>query len=106
MTRLVVRIRPAQVIEDLDPDLVAERLEGVSEWDTTLRDWRHTDATYLTVEAERQVLDPQAVDELAAALSDLPAMAPMLWRRSSPEIPLAEADMAAVREAAADAAER
>lgn len=102
MERVVVRVRPIEVMDDLDLDVVERRLRGLSEWAVEVDDTRLTDATYVTVVAEHERIDEASITRLREALADLPRMRALLWRRSAPEVPLESAPLSAFVDAAAD----
>jgi hypothetical protein len=97
VTRLVVRVRPENTIDDLDISVVRERVDGLSGWDVEVEDTTLYDATYVTVVARPEKLDDDAIEALRSALANLPQMRPMVWRRSASDVPLAEADPETLR---------
>ena len=100
MKRVVLRVRPAEVMDDLDLDLVRRRLERLAPWRAELRDTRLSDATYVTVVATIDVIDAAAAETLRRGLSDLPRMRVLVWRGPGSETPLARIDAVALNEAA------
>ena len=106
MKRVVLRVRPAEVMDDLDLDLVRRRLAGLAPWRAELRDTRLSDATYLTVVATIDAIDATAADALQRGLSDLPRMRVLVWRGPGAETPLALADAAALNDAAEEVRQR
>ena len=100
MKRVVLRVRPAEVMDDLDLDLVRRRLERLAPWRAELRDTRLSDATYVTVVATIDAIDAAAAETLRRGLADLPRMRVMVWRGPGSETPLARIDAAALDEAA------
>lgn len=96
----MLRVRPEEVMEDLDLEVIGERLRHLEGWTAELLDSRLSDAPYVTVVAEIPEIDPEAVRRLQQALGDLPRMRAGLWRSVDAEMPLAEADGAILEEAA------
>jgi hypothetical protein len=80
-------------MDDLDLDLVRDRMARLPDWRTELRDTRLSDAPYVTVVAEIPALHEQAFEQLRVAFSNLPRMRAMIWRRPGLEIPIEEADL-------------
>ena len=100
MKRVVLRVRPAEVMDDLNLDLIRRRLARLAPWRAELRDTRLTDAPYVTVVASIDAIDDAAADALRRGLADLPRMRVLLWRGPGAETPLAQADTAALAAAA------
>lgn len=104
MKQVVLRVRPAEVMEDLNLDLVRRRFARLAPWRAELRDTRLSDATYVTVVATIDVIDAAAADALQRGLADLPRMRVVVWRGPGSETPLALVDAAALNDAAAPVA--
>jgi hypothetical protein len=99
MPRIVLRVRPQEVMDDLDLDAVGERLNRLS-WDAELQDARLSDAPYVVVVVDLPETSDEALSRLQEAFGDLPRMRVGLFRSTDEETPLERADLAALREGA------
>jgi len=100
MTRIVIRIRPAEVMDDLDLDIVRERAALLREWQAEVKDSRLGDAPYVTVVATTPVVTAERIAELKGALGELPRMRALVWLSPTDEVPLDVANAATFQVAA------
>jgi hypothetical protein len=104
--RLLLHVWPAQVLEDLDLDLLTARAAALEGWQVELHDTRLSDAPYVTVVAEAADITSGELDRLQVAFADLPQMDARLWVGVGKEVSLASVDAALIREAAARTPQR
>ena len=100
MKRIILRIRPIDVIEDIDLDIIKARAASLTDWESEVKDTRLTDATYVTVIVKTQTIDAEKAERLKRAFAGLPKMRAQVWRRSESEAPLDTADLALLEGAA------
>ncbi|MQA86728.1 MAG: hypothetical protein GEV03_19385 [Streptosporangiales bacterium] len=100
MARVVLRIRPAEVVADLDLAVVETRAGRLTGWRAEVHDTRLSDATYLSVVVTADEIDDAAAVELRDAFRALPRMAAYVVRAIGDEEPLERADAALLRTAA------
>lgn len=75
MIRITVRVRPEQVMEELDPGLAHEAAAGVAGVrGVELWDERVSDALYVTLDVYAEERTPDLEEGLRSALGRLPAM--------------------------------
>ena len=99
MKPIVLRIRPAEIMEDLDLDVVRERATRLADWATDVQDTRLFDAPYVSVVVTMPAINFETAARLKAAFADLPRMRANVWQRIGAEVPLAAADLAVLEEA-------
>lgn len=99
MNRVVLRVRPAEVMEDLDLDTLGDRLHRLKDWRAQLHDTRLSDAPYVSITVDLPSIGGPEVARLKEALSGLPNMRVFLWQRGA-EVPLQAADVSALEIAA------
>ena len=99
MKRLVLRVRPEQVMEDLNIDEVSARIASLTMCEAEVRDTRLSDGTYVSVEIKVSTIDTEFVAQMRAAFCNLPQMRVFLWRRAKAELPLSKVDLAAINDA-------
>lgn len=100
MRRIILRIRPAEVMDDLDIEAVRTRVNLLADWEAEVQDTRLSDAPYVTVVATTEMFDANAAEQLKKAFADMPRMQAQVWRRSKSEVPLDFADSSLLEEAA------
>ena len=94
MEKIILRIRPTETMDDLDLELIRQRIEPFEDWSAELHDTRLSDATYVTVTVEIPALDEKSLARLKTAFAGLPRMRAMLFRRVGVEIALETANAA------------
>ena len=105
MLKLILRIRPVEVTDDLNLDLVQERaceLVGVR---AQVQDTRLYDAPYVSVIVNVQNADAKVLAQLRGAFGTLPRMRAMLWEMPGVEIPLVSAQLEDLERAASESDE-
>ncbi len=100
MKQIILRIRPAEVMDDLDIEVIQTRVALLTGWEVEVRDTRLSDAPYITVIVNPRTIDPEMAAQLKSAFAGLPRMCARVWRRSSSEVPLALADCDLLEKAA------
>ncbi len=92
MIRVRVRVRPKQVMEELDPDLAEAAaaavpgVQGVKVWDE-----RVSDALYVTLDINVDEITDSLRSALAGALASLPDMDAFLVVAYGDQVPMIEA---------------
>jgi hypothetical protein len=99
MHQILLRIRPAAVMEDLNLEIIRARAQRLTNWQADLQDTRLSDAPYVTVIAKIPQLDAAAVAELKRAFARLPRMRAQVWQRVGEETPLQRANLTVLTEA-------
>jgi hypothetical protein len=92
MPRLIIRIRPQEVMEDLDLAVVQQRAEGLAEWHAEVVDTRLSDAPYVALVLDVPCVDDHLENELRRALAELPRMRASLYRRGQSEASIGTVD--------------
>lgn len=97
MPRIVVRIRPLEIMEDLKPELIVQRAALV---DSKMEffDNRLSDASFVSLVMTIPSANLNSLERLKTVFSDLPRMRVLLWH-SYVETPLAELDLKTFRDA-------
>lgn len=99
MRQLIVRVRPAEVMEDIDLDVIRERAARLRGWDVDVRDSRVSDAPFVTLVARTREITDAAAEEIRRELADLPRMRALVWRRHGNELELPTATSAVLQDA-------
>ena len=94
MPRIVLRVRPAEVMDDLRLALIQERARRLPDWDIEVHDTRLSDAPYISIAARMPAITEETVARLKAAFADLPGMRVLLWQRVGVERSLQDVDPA------------
>jgi len=87
-------------MEDIDLDLIQERMKDLVDWQPELQDTRLSDAPYVTVIVLIPTIDAKAVMRLKAAFGHLRRMRIWLWQRIGVEVPLDAVDVAVLSQTA------
>lgn len=106
MARIVLRIRPLEIMEDLQIDTIRERVSQLADLGAELQDTRLSDAPYVTVVADPPTIGDDTLARLQAAFAGLPRMRAWLWQGVGAETLLDEADLEVLERAAGGRDER
>jgi hypothetical protein len=98
MRRILLRIRPAEVMDDLDLDLIRERAMRFPQGAAEVQDTRLSDAPYVSVIMTVPATNEELLAQLRTAFLDLPRMQIQVWRRLRVEVPLEKASVADLEE--------
>lgn len=106
--RIVLVVRPQEVMDDLDLDLLRTRIDGLAGWQAEVQDSRLSDAPYVIVVASPRSaeVDTAAVRELQQAFGDLPRMSVRLWQGVGDEASLDRIDPTRLAEVAEETERR
>jgi hypothetical protein len=97
MHRIIVRIRPREVIEDIDLDAILARIKNFDA--AEIVDSRISDAPYVTVIVKTPTIDNKVLTELKSRLSNLQSMYAELIVGVGTELPIEDVDIAALENA-------
>jgi hypothetical protein len=88
MGKIVLRIRPAEVMEDIDLAFLRHRMKQLAGWESELQDTRLSDAPYVSVVMQVTAIDAAALARLKAAFAGLPKMRALIVLSVGVELPL------------------
>jgi hypothetical protein len=100
MGNIVLRIRPAEVMEDIDLAVIRHRMKHLAGWESELQDTRLSDAPYVSVVVLVTVIDAAALARLKATFAGLPKMRAQIVLSVGVELPLDAIDVHQLRAAA------
>ena len=101
MGKIVLRLRPAEVMEQINLDLIREAMRYLPDWETELQDTRLSDAPYVSVLVKIPEIDSKALARLQGAFASLPGMRAKVMLAVGEELPLEAIDLAGLTRAAA-----
>lgn len=99
----MLRVRPREVMDDLDLETINKRVSRLSDWRARVEDSRLFDAPYITAVIEPTHVDAEAVARLRAVFAGMPRMRVQVWRGVDVEVPLEEVNVAVLDDAACSA---
>ncbi len=88
-----MRIRPLEVIDDLDLDIVRARAERLTSWNVEVQDSRLSDAPYFTLILRLPEIGSGSLIQIKQAFADLGRMRAVLWSAKGKEVPLTKAKL-------------
>jgi hypothetical protein len=99
MRKIVLRVRPKEVMEELNLDLIRER-SSLMDIEMEVQDTRLSDAPYISVVAKIPTINEEVLARLKGAFRDMPRMQVNLWIRIGKEVALDTVDTAVLEKAA------
>jgi hypothetical protein len=100
MGKIVLRIRPAEVMEDIDLAFIRNRMKHLAGWVSELQDTRLSDAPYISVVVQVTAIDAAALARLKATFAGLPKMRAQVVLSVGVELPLDAIEVDQLRTAA------
>ncbi len=101
MGKIVLRLRPAEVMEQINLDLIRDAMRDLQGWGPELQDTRLSDAPYVSVIVKIPEIDARALARLKNAFANLPGMHARIMLAIGEELPLDAVDLAGLTRAAA-----
>ena len=101
MGKIVLRLRPAEVMEQINLDLIREAMRDLQDWEPELQDTRLSDAPYVSVIVKNPKIDARALGRLKSVFANLPGMRARVMLAVGEELPLEDVDLAGLTRAAA-----
>jgi hypothetical protein len=89
-----VRVRPLEVMDDLDLDLVQAKVGQLRNWEVEFQDTRLSDAPYVTLIMKLPEINLQVLTQLKTTFADFGRMRAQLWIEQGVEVPISTIQIA------------